>query len=87
LHKHTTQSSFGGITIYIKRFLNIWLSKNMSSGEIILQSLESFLTGRTPYKLDILLKQLGHRLSYLGKVRNEAPIITSQTKELTNLVN
>jgi hypothetical protein len=49
--------------------------------------LESLFTWRTPYKLGILLKQLGHRMSYLGEIRNEAPIVTSETKELTNLMH
>jgi hypothetical protein len=26
-------------------------------------------------------------MSYLGEIRNEAPIVTSETKELTNLMH
>ena len=35
----------------------------------------------------ILLEQLGHSLSYFRKLRDEAPIITSKSKELTNLMH
>jgi len=67
--------------------INIRLSKNRSRGKKLLQGLESLFTSWTPYKLDILLKQLGHWLSYFGELRDEAPIITSKAKELTNLMH
>ena len=63
------------------------MDENKSSGKKMLESLESFFTSWTPYKLDILLEQLGHELGYFREVRNEAPIITSKTKELTNLMH
>jgi hypothetical protein len=63
------------------------LSENRSRGEKLLQSLKSFFTGRTPYKLGILLKQLGHQMRYLGKIRNEVPIVTGNTKKLMNLMH
>jgi hypothetical protein len=58
-----------------------------SRGKKLLQSLKSFVTSQTPYKFDILLKQLGHWVSYLGEIRNEAPIIPSETKKLTDLMH
>ena len=65
----------------------MWFGENMSRGKKLLQSLESFFTSRTPYKLDIFLEQFGHWLGYFGEVRDEAPIITSKTKELMNLMH
>jgi hypothetical protein len=87
LYRHATKSGSRGITIYIKWPVDVRLCKNRSGGKILLQSLESFFTSQTLHKLDILLKKLGHRLSYLGEIRNEAPIITSKTKKLTNLMH
>ena len=63
------------------------VGKNRRRGKKLLQGLESFFISQTPYKLDIFLEQLGHWLGYFGEVRNEAPIITSKTKELTNLMH
>jgi hypothetical protein len=63
------------------------LGKNRSRGKKFLQSLESFLTGWTPHKLGVFLKQLGHRLSYLGEIRNEALIVPGKTKKLMDLMH
>jgi hypothetical protein len=63
------------------------LSENRSRGKKLLQSLKSFFIGRTPHKLGILLKQFGHWVSYLREIRNEAPIVTSKTKKLMNMMH
>jgi hypothetical protein len=55
------------------------LCKNRNRGKKLLQSLENLFICQTPYKLDILLKQLGHQGSYLGEIRNEAPIVAGET--------
>jgi hypothetical protein len=55
------------------------VEQDRSRGKKLLQHLKSFFTGWTPYKLGILLRQLGHWMSYLGEIQNKVLIVPGKT--------
>jgi hypothetical protein len=63
------------------------VEQEQGRGKKLLQRLKSFFTGRTPYKLCILLKQLGHGVSYFGEIQNKASIVPGKTQKLTDLMH
>jgi len=52
---------------------------------LLFQGLEALLALGRPLKLIGLLQKVGHRLGYLGKVLNEAAIISYQPKETPDI--
>src|SRR3954470_16021696 len=53
--------------------------------ELVLESLETFLTFIGPLKLDTFVKQIGQRLGNLGEVLDKTTAIASEAEETSDL--
>ena len=76
LHQNIAKSLSGCITIDHEVSLNVEQREHKSGGKFLFQGLEALLALGHPLKLIGLLQQVGHRLGYLGKVLNEAVVIS-----------
>ena len=75
------------IALYHEVFASIRGSKHWGNGELVLQSLETFLTFVGPLELDAFVEQVGQGLGNLGEVLDEAAAITSQPEETSDLLD
>jgi hypothetical protein len=75
LHENTSQPLSGRVAIYDKVPLNVWQGQHWGYGQSSLQLLETFLARLDPVELLLLLEQLCHGPSNLGKSFNKPPIV------------
>ena len=73
--------------IYHEVFLGVGRSKQWGRSELVLESLETFLTFICPLKLDAFVKQISQRLGNLGEVLDETTAITSESEETSDLLD
>jgi hypothetical protein len=85
LHKNTTETDARGIAVDIKVLVNIRLSENGSGSDTIFESLEGFLTGLGPFKLDHILQQLGQRLGNFREIFYEPTVISRKSKKTSDI--
>src|SRR5215216_5092145 len=75
LHKNTTKTLQRSITENLVRLGLIRRSKYRSCDEFLLQSIEGHVTLRSPRVFDILLEEVGKRLSNLREVLHKSSAI------------
>src|SRR3954465_8773425 len=75
------------VAIYHEVHLSIRGSKHWEKSELVLQSLETFLTFVCPLKLDAFVKQISQRLGNLGEVLDETTTISSEVEETSDLLD
>src|SRR4051812_42512660 len=62
-------------------------SKHRGRGELVLESLVTFLTFICPLKLDAFVKKIFQRLGNLGEVLDESTTIASEAKDTSGLLD
>src|ERR1041385_7733419 len=77
----------GRVAIYHEVLPGIRGSKHWGRSELVLESLETFLTFISPLKLDTFVKQIGQRLGDLGEVLDETAAITGESEETSDLLD
>src|SRR3954467_7689839 len=75
------------IAIYDEVLPSIRGSKHRRISELVLESLETFLTFVCPLKLDAFLKQISQRLGNLGEVLDETAAIAGESEETSDLLD
>src|SRR4051812_26733592 len=75
------------VTIYHEVLPSIRGSKYQRRSELVLESLETFLTFVCPLKLDTFVKQIGQRLGNLGEVLDETTAIAGESVETSDLLD
>src|SRR3954465_2206193 len=73
------------VAIYHEVLLSIRGSKHRGRGELVLESLETFLTFLCPVKLDTFVKQICQRLGNLGEVLDKSTAIAGESEETSYL--
>ena len=62
-------------------------SKHWGRSELVLDSLEAFLTFICPLKFDAFVKQISQRFGDLGEVLDETTTIASESEETSDLLD
>src|SRR3954466_1225175 len=75
------------VAIYHEVFLSIRRSKHWGRSELVLESLETFLTFISPLKLDAFVKQISQRPGNLGEVLDETAAIAGESEETSDLLD
>src|ERR1041384_1464817 len=75
------------VAIYHEVLLSIRGSKHRRRGELVLESLETFLTFVGPLKLDAIVEQICHRLGNLGEVLDKSAAIAGESEENSDLLD
>src|SRR3954467_5851501 len=75
------------IAIYDEVLPSIRGSKHRRISELVLESLETFLTFLCPLKLDAFVKQISQRPGNLGEVLDEMTAIAGESEETSNLLD
>src|SRR3954468_2644262 len=73
--------------VYHEVLLGIRRSKHWWRSELVLESLEAFLTFICPVKLDAFVKQISHRPGNLGEVLDETAAIAREAEETSDLLD
>src|SRR3954470_10420053 len=68
-------------------FLGIRGSEHRRRSEIVLESLETFLTFVCPLELDAFVKQISQRPGNLGEVLDKTAAIASESEETSDLLD
>ena len=87
LHQHSTETLKGSITENLVGLGLIRRSKDRSCDEFLFESIEGNVTLRSLGILDMLLEEVGERLSNFGEVLDEYSAITCKPKETVELVD
>src|SRR3954466_10421649 len=75
------------VAIYHEVLLSIWGSKHRRRSELVLESLETFLTFVCPLELDTFVKQISQRPGNLEEVLDETTAIAGESEETSNLLD
>src|SRR3954464_9087698 len=75
------------VTVYHEVLLGIRGSKHWWRSELVLESLETFLTFICPLKFDAFVKQISQRPGNLGEVLDETAAIASESEETADLLD
>ena len=75
------------VAVYHEVLLSIRGSKHRGRGELVLKSLETFLTFVCPVKLDTFVKQICQRLGNLGEVLDKSAAIAGEAEETSDLLD
>ena len=75
LHKDATKTKLGGITIYIKPFGNIRHGENRVCYQSSLELLKTSLTLVIPFKLLVLLQELGEGFGNTREILNKLAVV------------
>jgi len=73
------------VAVYHEVLLSIRGRKHRGRGELVLESLETFLTFLCLVKLDTFVKQICQGLGNLGEVLDKSAAIASESKETSDL--
>src|ERR1041385_3845797 len=77
----------GRVAIYHEVLPSIRGIKHRRRSELVLESLETFLTFVCPLKLDTFVKKIGQRLGSLGEVLDETAAIDGESEETSDLLD
>ena len=75
------------VAVYHEVLLSIRGSKHRGRGELVLESLKTFLTFISPLKLNAFVKKISQRLGNLGEVLDETAAIASESEETPDLLD
>src|ERR1041385_8855452 len=80
-------SSLGSTLLFIENTAIDPITSWVIRSELVLESLETFLTFVCPLKLDAFVKQICQRLGNLGEVLDETAPIAGESEETSDLLD